>query len=61
MAALGLCCWVSAFSSCGKQRPLFNCGVQASHCSGFSCGAWAPGAGASVVAEHGLSNCGAWA
>ena len=61
MAALGLCCWVRAFSSCGKQRLLFHCGAQASHCSGFSYGAWALGAGASVVAEHGLSNCGSWA
>ena len=32
------CMW--AFSSCGKQRLLSSCGVQASHCGGFSyCGA----------------------
>ena len=28
-------------SSCGKLRLLCSCGAQASHCSGFSCGAWA--------------------
>ena len=47
LAALGLRCYVWAFSSCGKW---------ASHCGGFSCcGAWAPGARASVVAASGLS------
>ena len=35
------------------------CGVQASHCSGFSCcGARALGARASVVVALGLSSCG---
>ena len=43
LAVPGLC--LVAFSSFG---------VQAFHCSGFSCcGAW--------VLEHGLSSCGAWA
>ena len=38
------------------------CGVQASHCGGFSCcGAWALGTRASVVVVPGLSSCGAWA
>ena len=46
MAALGICCCTRTFSSCG---------VQASHCSGFSfCRAQALGAWASVVAVHGL-------
>ena len=36
-----------------------RCGVQASHCDGFSCcGARALGAQASVVVAHGLSSCG---
>ena len=36
-----------------------RCGVQVSHCSGFSCcGARALGAWASVVVAHGLSSCG---
>ena len=38
------------------------CGVQASHCGGFSCcGAWALGAWVSVAAARGLSSCGLWA
>ena len=38
------------------------CGVQASHCGGFSCwGAQALGMQASVVAASGLSSCGSWA
>ena len=32
------------FSSCSKQRLLSWCGVQASQCSGFSCGAQTLGA-----------------
>ena len=39
-----------------------NCGVQASHCGGFSCcGARALGTRASVVAARGLSSCGSQA
>ena len=35
------------------------CGVQASHCGGFSCcRAWALGTWASVVVAYGLSSCG---
>ena len=38
------------FSSCGELVLLSSCGVQASHCSGFSCcGAWVLGAQTSVV------------
>ena len=56
---LGLCCCEQALSSCGKLGLLFRCGVQASHCGGFSCcGAWALGARASVVVARGLSSCG---
>ena len=33
---LGLCCCMRAFSSCGKQALPSSCGVQASHCGGFS-------------------------
>ena len=46
MAVLGLCCCTQSFSSCGKWGLLSRCGVQASHCIGFS------------VAEHGLQACG---
>ena len=38
-----------------------RCGVRASHCSGFSCGALALGTQASVVVAHRLSSCGSWA
>ena len=44
---LGLHCCTQAFCSCGKWGLLSSCGVQASHCSGFSCckvqalGSWA--------------------
>ena len=38
------------FSSCGELVLLSSCGVQASHCIGFSCcGAWVLGAQTSVV------------
>ena len=61
MAALGLCCCARAFSSCG-ERGLLYCGVQISHCGGFSCcRARALGVWASVVVAHGLSSCGSWA
>ena len=59
MAVLGLRCCAWAFSSCGAQGLLFHCGVQASHCGGFSCcGAQALGVRASVVVARGLSSCG---
>ena len=47
LAVLGLCCCERAFSSCG---------VQTSHCSGFSCcRARALGGMGSVVVAHGLT------
>ena len=59
LTSLGLCCCSRAFSSCGERGLLFVA-CWASHCGGFSwCGARALGAGASVVAAHGLSSCGA--
>ena len=58
LAALGLCCCVRTFSSCGERGLLFVvvCGLLievASHC-----GAWSLGTRASVVAERGLNSCG---
>ena len=57
LVALGLPCWVWAFCMWSQPGLLSSCGAPASHCSGFSCGARAPGAGASAVAAHGLSSC----
>ena len=37
------------------------CSPWMSHCSGFSCGVWAPDGQASVVVVRGLSSCGSWA
>ena len=72
MAELGLRCCTQASSGCSEWATL-RCGVQASHCGGFSCcGAQALGARASVAVacrlsswgsqalEHRLSSCGAW-
>ena len=54
--ALGLCCWVQAFSRGRTQGLLSSCGAWASHRSGFSyCRAQAPGPQASVLAARGLS------
>ena len=54
LGALGLCCCVQAFSSCG-ERGYSSCSVQASHCDAFSCyRALAPG-------RAGSSSCGAQA
>ena len=62
LAALGLCCCVQAFSSCGRVGATLCCCAWASHCGGFSCcGVWAVGARASVVAARRLSSCGTWA
>ena len=59
LAALGLCCYARAFSSCGEQGSTLRCGAQASHCSGSSfCRAQALCVQASVVVTHGLSSCG---
>ena len=62
LAALGLGCCVQAFSGCGERGATLRCGVQASHCGGFSCcRARALGAWASVVVARGLSSCSLWA
>ena len=58
--------WVSAAartsSSCVEWRPLSGCGMQASHCGGFSVAERGPsGALASVLVARGLSSCSAWA
>ena len=58
LAALGLRCWVQAFSSCSEWGLLFVV-VHRLLCGGFSCcGARAVGMRASVVVAHGLSSCG---
>ena len=41
------------------NRAALPCVAQATHCSGFSCGAQALGTGASVVAACGVRSCGA--
>ena len=44
------------------RRATLHCGVQASHCRGFSCcGAQTLGARASIVVAHGLGCCGSQA
>ena len=57
-------CWIliatQVFPSCGKQRLLSSCGVQASHCGGFSCCSSQPlehrlQSMGSVVAVHDLA------
>ena len=54
-AALCLHYCVRAFFSCEDWALLSSCGVQPSHCGGFSCpGAWAPG-------HTGVSGCRTWA
>ena len=57
LTALGLCCRTQAFSSRRERALLSSFGAQASRCGGFSCGAQALGAQASVVTAHGLSSC----
>ena len=53
---LSLCCCAQAFSSCSEWGLLFSCGVQASHCGGFSCcRAHALDTWASVVVAQALS------
>ena len=37
LAALCLCCFAWAFSSCGEQGLLFSCGTRASRCGGSFC------------------------
>ena len=52
---LGLHCCTWAFLWLRRAGATLRCSVQASHCSGFSCGARALGVQASVVVAHGLS------
>ena len=61
LAALGLCCCVQAFSSCGERGLLFIavCGLLIAVAS--RCGAEAVGVRASVVVARGLNSCGSWA
>ena len=62
LAAMGLHCYIEAFSSCRDRGLLSSCGVQASCLAGFSYyGAWALGTWASVVAACGLSSWDLWA
>ena len=50
---------LTGFLQLGQAGATLCCGVQASHCGGFSCcGARALGTWASVVAARGLSSCG---
>ena len=56
-AALGLHCCSRAFSSCGEQRLLSSCSAGTTHFDGFSCGAQALGAQASVAAALSFSSC----
>ena len=59
LAVLGLRCCAWAFLWLWRAGATLRCGVQASHCGGFSCcGAQALGVRASVVVAHGLSSCG---
>ena len=55
LAALGLCCCVRAFPSCGEQGAPLPCGSWASHCSGFSC------CRAQALGLSGFSSCDLWA
>ena len=60
---LGLCCY-SGFSPVAQSGSYSSCSVKASHCSGLSCRAQAPGcisfsSCGSWALEHRLSSCGA--
>ena len=62
LAALGICCCVRAFFSCGERGLLFVAVHRLLIVVAFLCwGAWALGTWASVVAARGLSSCGSWA
>ena len=58
MAALGLCCCVRAFSSCGERGLLLVLVHGLLIAVASRCGARALGVWASVVAVRGLSSCG---
>ena len=50
LAALGLHCYLRAFSSCSEWRLLSSCGTRASYYRDFSCcRVWAPGYAGSVL------------
>ena len=59
--ALGLCCCVRAFSSCGEQGLLFVVVRRLLIAVASLVAEWALGTWASVVAARRLSSCGAWA
>ena len=52
---------VQVFSSCSKWGLFSSCGVRASHCGGFPCGALALGVQGAVAVARGLRSCGAQA
>ena len=60
-----LCIYLFIFGCIGssllRAGATLRCGVQASYCSGFSCGARALGSRASVVVACGLNSCGSQA
>ena len=58
LAALGLCCCLWAFSSCGEQGLLFVAVHRLLIVVASRCGAQAVGTRASVVVARGLSSCG---
>ena len=56
LAAVGLCCWAQAFTSCSKWGLLSRCNAQGFPCGGFShCGVWAVFCMGSVVVAHRFS------
>ena len=58
LAVPRLCCYTWTFTSCGERGIPPSFSTRASHCAGFSCGAQALGARASVAAAQELSSCG---
>ena len=66
MTVLGLRCCSGVFSSCGEQGLPSSCGLQASHCSDFSCckaqalgragfsshSSWSQGCGSQALVER---------
>ena len=55
LAALGLRCWLRAFSRFAKRGLLSGYGAWASRCGGLSC------CGAQALGRLGFSSCGTWA
>ena len=54
LTVLSLCCYLGLFSSFREWELLSDSDVEASHYSGFSCGAWALGCTGSIAAATGL-------